>query len=733
MVVEQKHHPIVVKCRGAGNLEAKVERLEDRQLLSAAFAAIPNPVDPAISGRSFGHESATPGSDVVDIVQKPPPLAQNSPGGLNLNSVSGELFSGILGSAETGIGFTPSSYSIDWGDGTFDRGATIIRNGDKIEVSGEHAYAVPGTYHVQVLAWQVFGAGMGAPNRSVSVIDSTMTVAPQPPGAIAAVALPLGPIMAGEVTSQSLALLTHLPIADASVPHTAFIDWGDRSEAQNSPPTTNLIATASHTYARAGTYTLTLSYFQGSTAVATMIEPVQVLANAPGGMNLTAATGKAFAGEIGTFNDDQPFKTTAIFWGDGTFSMDNLVSLSGSTYQVSGFHIYANPGTYRVRVLTYDDAGPCAPVATTVSPIQVPGAVPPDPGTPVLDSTMVVSGPVAPLPTPTGQAVGDDSLVAPADYFSGTLAELTSASLPPGDCAPEAFADFGDGSGPGLIDVAEQDGKWVASGAHLFEAEDNGRITTVQGAFDVTVAFKTHDHVNAQDETVIATVHETMDVQPNTPGGLTVTATAGRPFSGVIGTLAIDPRRPFQFATIGWGDIAGAPVTTAVLSPLGNNQYLVSGSYTYSQAGRYRVTVQAHYNDNFAAMGSDVISTVVVAGSSDGSSGATPGAPLTTQSGSVMKAVPFSLSSITVGQLDSQPLVRIMGTTKASATTQGVVRWGDGKATNFTAASLKSTPDGMVLSAGHPYRHRGRFTIKVLLRRGRKLIARLRESILVRA
>jgi uncharacterized repeat protein (TIGR01451 family) len=79
---------------------------------------------------------------------------------------------------------------------------------------------------------------------------------------------------------------------------------------------------------------------------------------ATGGFNIAAVAGVAFTDTVATFTDSnsaaKPTDFTAtIDWGDSTTSA-GAISLSGSTFSVTGTHTYAGAGTYTVTVTVSD-------------------------------------------------------------------------------------------------------------------------------------------------------------------------------------------------------------------------------------------------------------------------------------------------------------------------------------------------------------------------------------------
>ena len=95
---------------------------------------------------------------------------------------------------------------------------------------------------------------------------------------------------------------------------------------------------------------------------------------------LTATEGSSFSGRVANFVNSNAANTTAadfsatIDWGDGTTTVGTVTG-SGSTFSVSGSHIYADEGTFTVSValtdINDDGSGQATATATATSTANI--------------------------------------------------------------------------------------------------------------------------------------------------------------------------------------------------------------------------------------------------------------------------------------------------------------------------------------------------------------------------
>jgi hypothetical protein len=236
----EKHAPATTSARPA------IEVLEDRRLLSATLV--------------------NPGGSLL-VAPTPTPVNVPAKGyGVTLNLKAGQAFSGYLGDlvgAKVPAGFVVSA-SLNWGDGTaIAKGKVTITSSGHIDVSGSHTYIKAGKFAISI----------------------GVTATPGPSGAVAApIILYLGTIHStAAVTTSGGVILKE----KAGVPFTATvgtfsyiapatglaasINWGDGTDSSAGTITStgvsgvdviNFKVTGSHTYAKPGTYPITVTVTQ---------------------------------------------------------------------------------------------------------------------------------------------------------------------------------------------------------------------------------------------------------------------------------------------------------------------------------------------------------------------------------------------------------------------------------------------------------------------------------------
>jgi hypothetical protein len=166
----------------------------------------------------------------------------------------------------------------------------------------------------------------------------------------------------------------------------AKVDWGDHSA-----PDKNVLATAlpngsfefldSHTYAAAGTYTVTvmiaqpLSHKPNDNTVTTQVTvtaptptptpsptpPPSIGAFQSSGLTAKAKVNKTFRASVARFSDPhtKPQQFSAVIdWGDQSGSTPGQIRRNGNgRYLVAGVHRYGTPGTFQVTVTIRDATG----------------------------------------------------------------------------------------------------------------------------------------------------------------------------------------------------------------------------------------------------------------------------------------------------------------------------------------------------------------------------------------
>jgi hypothetical protein len=342
----------------------------------------------------------------------------------------------------------------------------------------------------------------------------------------------------------------------------AVIDWGDGSSGSIGTITESagtFSVSGQHTYADEGTFsaTVTITDQEPGTGFASVTDTATVAeADALSGTPLTFAAppGASFTATVANFSDTLTSAvasdfTATIDWGDATTSAGTVSGGSGS-FQVSGTHTYASPGTYPVMVTLSDDA-PGTATATVTSTARV---------------AMGLSVVASPFTIPEGQS------------FNGNVATFSDSDTSKTAASFTAAIDWGDGT-TSAGTVTGSSGSFQVSGQHTYS--DEGSFT-----FTVTVTDTSPGGPTASSMAT-ATVTET-DALAGSP--VTFNAKAGSQFNGVVATFTDTntANLPSDFtATIHWGD--GTTTTGTVTG--GGGSFTVSGSHIYASTGTFQVMV----------------------------------------------------------------------------------------------------------------------------------------------
>jgi PKD repeat protein len=226
----------------------------------------------------------------------------------------------------------------------------------------------PGTHTVKVKAWDIYGA-ITQSSVQVNVVN-------------------LSPVAAMSLSSASVPTGTAITVSnsgsydpDGAIASTV-IDFGDGFIAG--------AATASHAYAKPGTYTAKVTVTDGYGASASTSSTVVVTNRAPiARINLSATSlwlGTSLSvNSSGSSDPDGSIVSTKISFGDGT-------SISGT----SATRTYLAAGTYTVTVTVTDDSGASSSASATVK-VTAPGVTITKPGvSSTTTSVNVVASAIAP-------------------------------------------------------------------------------------------------------------------------------------------------------------------------------------------------------------------------------------------------------------------------------------------------------------------------------------------------
>ncbi|GAA1964306.1 hypothetical protein GCM10009817_00040 [Terrabacter lapilli] len=494
------------------------------QPLSYAFDFGDGTTVPSSTTATANHAYTTPGTYTVTVtvtgasglsgtaartvaVTAPPPATQPPVASLGVTPSTGPA--PLLVTADASQSSDPQgqalSYSFDFGDGATAPASTTATT--------SHSYTAAGSYVVTVTVTNTSGL-TASDHRTVDV------AAPPPPTL---------PPTASLTVSPSTGTAPLLVTADASQssdpqgqPLSYAFDFGDGTTVAASG-----VATADHTYATAGSYTVsvTVSDTSGLTDTTTR----QVSATAPvrpptAGLSVTPTTGTAPLGvsaDASASADPQGQSLSYAFaWGDG--------ATTAASAAATATHTYTTAGTYTVTLTVANTSGLTATATQAVT----------------------VSAPVQP---PTASlSVTPSSGTAPVSVS----ADASGSSDPQGQSLTYGF-DWGDGATTATSPTARASHTYATAGTYTVAVVvTNTSGQTARATRSVTVTA-------AQPPTAVLTV------TPSTgPAPVTVTADA----SG-----SSDPQGQALTYAFAWGD---GTTTAASTTPTATHAYSAAGSYT---------------------------------------------------------------------------------------------------------------------------------------------------------
>lgn len=489
--------------------------------------------------------------------------------------------------------------TIAWGDGT--AGAAVV---------SPHA-AVPGGEYYDVTAPPHAYAQAGDEQATVTVTaaDGTAQSVAVP---IVVVPLPGAPT---DVTPDAVSGYAGVPLTESVVrflgsyawgtQYRAAIDWGDGSPATTAAP--ELIAIpqivpggptgpvpnagfqGTHTYARAGQYTLAIDIVapDGTSTWTSTVASVAAAPTGPVGLAPTATSTIQNAplphATIATFSGDPRLAYAArVDWGDGSAPTPADVAPRGAgsslpDFAVRGSHTYAKACTYTTAIEVIASTGQVAWTSSTVT---------------VEPGNLSLQGDASPLAATQGTALNGATL---ASFLYRYLGQPPAA----GDYA--ATVDWGDGSAPAFAKVVLGTPPPTAYGIFMEAGTVVGSHTYLTpGSYPV------HIHMYAPDGEnlgVASTVVVAAD--PTGPSALAPVATSGTQEVPMPGSLLATFQLPAgdkdaYVATADWGD--GSTPSFATIVPMPTPQVVgpggtpmkvwgVVGTHEYLAPGTYLVRV----------------------------------------------------------------------------------------------------------------------------------------------
>jgi uncharacterized protein (TIGR03118 family) len=503
---------------------------------------------------------------------------------INFSATAGSIFSGLVATVKDTDGNTSASAyqaTIDWGDGVTTFG-TVGAAGSVFDVTGTHTYAFAGSFPVTVAISDSDGDAVTA--------TATATVVSTSSGGTLTASGVNSTDTQGVAFSGLVATISDGDGNTSAAAYTATVNWGDgvTTFGTVSAAGATFDVTGTHTYADSGSFTITVAVTDsdGTSATATATATVAVSnANAlvAQGVSSSDPEGRPFNVLVATFSDgDGNTSATAyaatINWGDGV-SSSGTITPAGASFDVTGTHTYAQPGSFTITAVITDTDGSSA---TTTSTATVMGGV---------NGQLTVEG--VNLNVTQGSA------------FNGLVATINDAD---GNTSPAAYTatiDWGDSTAtPGTV-VASGTGFQV-SASHTF---------ATAGSFPISIAVHDSDGDSATG-IATATVASTSTSGTLTAQGVNLIVTQASALNATVATFSDSNTTATAAdftASIQWGD--GQTSAGTVESTAGVFQ--VVGQHTYVATGDVQLTVVIMENTgaSVTAQGTvHIVSAVVLPG-----------------------------------------------------------------------------------------------------------------------
>ncbi|HXJ82981.1 MAG TPA: hypothetical protein VMS64_30375, partial [Candidatus Methylomirabilis sp.] len=355
--------------------------------------------------------------------------------------------------------------TIDWGDGSGPTAAGLVTQvggagGTTYLTNGTHTYTADGAFTITFSVRE-----NAAPTTNT---DTRTQVADVEEGSQ----------QFGAVQDQSftgiVATFTD-PSGSGRAPggFTATIDWGD-----GKPTTAGVVGglnggpysvTGTHTYATAGTFTVTVDFAGAASGTITSAAIVSPFATASA-TALTPTEGSSFSGQVATFVTSDTLTTAASYtatidWGDGTTTNGSVTGVNPN-FIVNGSHTYGDEATLAATVTITDGSAATA----------------------VVDKVTVGEGDTASSTPLTFSATAGVSFSGTVGSFRTTNPTATAADF-------TSTIDWGDASVTVGTVVANSNGGFDITGSHTY---------TTSGTFTVTARFS-DDAPGTQSSTITST------------------------------------------------------------------------------------------------------------------------------------------------------------------------------------------------------------------------------------
>jgi ABC-type transporter MlaC component len=579
--------------------------------------------------------------------------------------------------SDPGTDGTAADYTatIAWGDGTTSAGAVSLVSGTTFQVSGSHAYMEEGKFLVTVTVTDAGGA------TPLAVSDTTFDVADAPLGP--AGAPQTYSAVEGAGTGPRVVAQFSDPGTDGTAAdYSATIRWGDGS---SSAGTVSLVSgttfqvVGSHAYAEEGSFPVrvTITDAGGAAPLAvssTTFSVADAALSSAGGPQTYAATEGAGSGPrvVAQFTDPgtdgtAADYTAAVRWGDGTSSAGTVSLVSGTTFQVTGSHAYAEEGRFPVAV-TVTDAGGAAQLVVGTTTFAV------------ADAPLGAAGAAQTYSATEGAGTGP-SVVA---QFTDPGTDGTAADY-------AATIAWGDGSSSaGTVSLVSGTTFQVA-GPHAYAEE---------GSFPVSVTIT--DAGGAPQLVVGTATFRVADAPLSAAGGpQTFAATEGAGSGPRVLAQFTDPgtdgTAADYTATITWGD---GTTSAGAVSLVSGTTFQVVGSHAYAEEGRFPVSVTVTDAGGAAPLVVNA-TTFNVADAALSAAGAAQAFAATEGLGTGPQVV---------AQFNDP------GTDGTAADYTATIRWGDGTSSAGTVSLVSGTT--FQVAGSHTYSEADRFPVSVTITDG---------------
>ncbi len=335
--------------------------------------------------------------------------------------------------------------TVQWGDGSSSSAMVGSMGSGTFGVFSGHTYSEEGNDAIQLTVQDDKGSSASG--------SSTVTVSD--PAVQASGGFHYTATEGQALTNLQLLTFTDPAGGEATAAYGADIGWGDGTSSSGAiaatTPAGAFTVKGSHSYAEEGSYTVTV-VLHHDTAADVQVSGSITVSDPPvsaSAVNFSAAEGQAFSNQaVATFTDPGGAEglshySAAIDLGDGSPATAGAITYNAGSgvFTVSAGHLYAEEGSYLVRVSLSHDGAPVAVVQATAT---------------VADAPLTLQA-ASLSPTLAGVPVGP-------------LTVATFQDADPGGSAGDfrATADWGDGSGPVAATVQAQGGGFAIVSGHTF-------------------------------------------------------------------------------------------------------------------------------------------------------------------------------------------------------------------------------------------------------------------------